>query len=50
MGFKFGKRSQDKLLGVHEDLIKVMDRAIELSGVDFEPKIGLFSYQRDLFV
>lgn len=35
MGFKFGKRSQDKLLGVHEDLIRVMDRAIEMSAIDF---------------
>lgn len=35
MGFKFGKRSQDKLLGVHEDLIRVMERAIEMSATDF---------------
>ncbi len=46
MGFKFGKRSQDKLLGVHEDLIKVMDRAIELSGVDFAITEGVRTLDR----
>ena len=46
MGFKFGKRSHDKLLGVHEDLIKVMDRAIELSGVDFAITEGVRTLDR----
>lgn len=46
MSFKFGKRSQDKLLGVHEDLIKVMDRAIELSGVDFAITEGVRTLDR----
>lgn len=46
MGFKFGKRSQDKLLGVHEDLIRVMDRAIEMSATDFAITEGVRTLDR----
>ncbi|MGX3066011.1 M15 family metallopeptidase [Ursidibacter arcticus] len=33
--FKFSKRSEDNLNGVHPDLIKVARRALELSEIDF---------------
>lgn len=46
MGFKFGKRSQDKLLGVHPDLIAVMDRAIELTEIDFAITEGVRTEER----
>lgn len=46
MGFKFGKRSQDKLLGVHEDLIRVMNRAIEMSATDFAITEGVRTLDR----
>lgn len=46
MGFKFGKRSQDKLLGIHPDLIAVMDRAIELTEIDFAITEGVRTEER----
>ena len=46
MGFKFGKRSHDKLLGVHPDLIAVMDRAIELTEIDFAITEGVRTEER----
>ncbi|OOH91844.1 peptidase M15 [Pasteurellaceae bacterium 15-036681] len=33
--FKFGKRSEENLNGVHKDLVKVARRALELSEIDF---------------
>jgi len=33
--FVFGKRSENNLLGVHPDLVRVARRALELSEVDF---------------
>ncbi|MDH2997172.1 peptidase M15 [Pasteurellaceae bacterium LFhippo2] len=33
--FKFGKRSETNLKGVHKDLVKVARRALELSEIDF---------------
>ena len=33
--FIFGKRSENNLLGVHPDLVRVARRALELSEVDF---------------
>lgn len=35
MAYKFGERSEKRLLGVHPDLIRVMRRALEISKVDF---------------
>ena len=46
MGFKFGKRSHDKLLGIHPDLIAVMDRAIELTEIDFAITEGVRTEER----
>lgn len=33
--FKFSKRSEENLRGVHPDLVKVTRRAIELTNIDF---------------
>lgn len=35
MAFKFGARSKQRLAGVHPDLVKVMERAISCSPIDF---------------
>jgi len=41
MSFVFSQRSLDKLEGVHEDLVKIAHRAIELSSQDFSITCGL---------
>lgn len=41
MGFVLSKRSKDKLATVHKDLQDVINRAIELSPVDFGVTCGL---------
>jgi len=35
MAFKLGQRSEERLKGVHPDLVKVVRRALEISKVDF---------------
>ena len=35
MSFKLGKKSLSKLEGVHADLVKLVQRAIEISECDF---------------
>ena len=35
MTFKFSKRSLDNLVGVHKDLIRVANRALSISKIDF---------------
>ena len=49
--FKLGKRSQSRLEGVHPDLRKVVERAIEITEVDFTVLEGLRTKarQRQLF-
>ena len=44
--FKLGKRSIERLQGVHPDLVKVVERAIEMSPVDFTVLEGLRSPKR----
>jgi peptidoglycan L-alanyl-D-glutamate endopeptidase CwlK len=44
--FKLGKRSVERLQGVHPDLVKVVERAIEMSPVDFTVLEGLRSPER----
>jgi len=44
--FKLGKRSVERLQGVHPDLVRVVERAIELSTVDFTVLEGLRSPER----
>ena len=46
MSFKLGLKSQFKLRGVHPDLVKVVNRAIELSAVDFTVLEGVRSLER----
>lgn len=46
IAFKFGPRSEERLQGVHPDLVKVVRRALELSKVDFSVSEGLRSYER----
>jgi peptidoglycan L-alanyl-D-glutamate endopeptidase CwlK len=44
--FKLGKRSIERLQGVHPDLVRVVERAIELSTVDFTVLEGLRTPER----
>ena len=46
MGFKLGRRSKDRLKGVHSDLVRVVERAIEVTGVDFTVLEGVRSPER----
>ena len=39
--YKLGPRSQSRLNGVHPDLVKVVERAIEITTVDFTVLEGL---------
>ena len=44
--FSLGPRSKMRLQGVHPDLVKVVERAIQISTVDFTVLEGLRSPQR----
>ncbi len=44
--FKLGKRSIERLQGVHHDLVRVVERAIDLTPVDFTVLEGLRSPER----
>lgn len=44
--YMLGKRSQERLVGVHPDLVKVVNRAIRVSSVDFTVLEGLRSVER----
>jgi peptidoglycan L-alanyl-D-glutamate endopeptidase CwlK len=44
--FKLSRRSVERLQGVHPDLVKVVERAIEMSPVDFTVLEGLRSPER----
>ena len=46
MSFRFGKRSEDNLRGVHPDLVRVMRRAIATSPIDFVVIEGLRTVER----
>ena len=46
MTFKLGKKSRERLIGVHPDLIRVVERAIELTEVDFTVLEGVRSKSR----
>jgi peptidoglycan LD-endopeptidase CwlK len=46
MAFKLGKRSLDRLSGVHPDLVSVVHRAISRSEVDFTVLEGLRTVER----
>jgi len=46
MAFKFSQRSMNNLEGVHEDLVRVVKRALEITEVDFMVLEGLRSVTR----
>lgn len=46
MSFKLSKRSTDRLIGVHPDLVRVVERAIEITKIDFMVVEGLRSRDR----
>lgn len=46
MGYVLGKRSKENLTGVHEDLVAVVEKAIEISDKDFTVIEGLRSVER----
>lgn len=41
MSFKFGKRSERELVGVHPELVRVVRLALEMSSIDFGITDGL---------
>lgn len=45
-GFVFSKRSRDNLRGVHPRLVAVMERALQLSDIDFVVTEGVRSLER----
>lgn len=51
MAYRLGKGSQVRLRGVHKDLVAVVNRAIEITQVDFSITEGLRTVerQRELF-
>ena len=46
MAFKLSQRSMNNLEGVHEDLVRVVKRALEITEVDFMVLEGLRSVTR----
>lgn len=46
MTFTLSHRSEDRLKGVHPDLVKVVVRALELSDIDFSVIEGLRTVER----
>lgn len=46
MSYKLSKRSKDRLKGLHPDIVKVVNRAIELTAQDFSVGEGLRSLER----
>ena len=46
MTYELSKRSRDRLSGVHPDLVKVVERAIEITEVDFAVLEGVRSRTR----
>ncbi|WP_338577799.1 M15 family metallopeptidase [Brevundimonas olei] len=51
MTFNLSKRSRARLVGVHPDLVAIVERAIQITGVDFMVTEGLRSVtrQKELF-
>lgn len=46
MGYSLGSRSKKRLEGVHPDLVRVVERAIELTEVDFTVLEGMRTVER----
>jgi peptidoglycan L-alanyl-D-glutamate endopeptidase CwlK len=45
-GFKLSRRSRQRLEGVHPDLVRVVERAIQITTVDFSVSEGLRTRDR----
>ena len=46
MSFSLGAQSRSRLIGVHPDLVKVIERAIQLTPIDFTVIEGLRTYAK----
>jgi len=46
MAYELSKRSKDRLTGVHPDLVRVVERAIEITDMDFTVLEGVRSKAR----
>ncbi|WP_431688949.1 M15 family metallopeptidase [Hahella sp. NBU794] len=46
MSFYLGKRSKSRLVGLHPDLVKVIERAIQITPIDFTVLEGLRTIER----
>ena len=46
MSYKLGNTSQQRLVGVHPNLVKVVQRAIEITAQDFAVNEGLRTLER----
>ena len=46
MAYKLGKKSKERLVGVHPDLVRVVKRAIKITDVDFTVLEGVRSKSR----
>jgi peptidoglycan L-alanyl-D-glutamate endopeptidase CwlK len=46
--FKLSKRSLDRMVGIHPDLVRVVKRAIEITDVDFVVLEGLRTKERQI--
>lgn len=46
MTYNLSKKSKDRLSGVHQDLVKVVERAIEITEIDFAVLEGVRSKTR----
>lgn len=46
MTFQLGKRSKERLVGVHADLVRVVEHAITLTKIDFTVLEGLRTIER----
>lgn len=46
MTYTLGKKSRDRLVGVHQDLVKVVERTIEITEIDFVVLEGVRSKTR----
>lgn len=46
MAFRLGSKSKENLKGVHPDIVKVVERAIEISKVDFSVVDGVRTLEK----
>jgi peptidoglycan L-alanyl-D-glutamate endopeptidase CwlK len=46
MGYRLGARSKQRLIGVHTDLVKVVEQAIQITDIDFTVLEGMRTLDR----